>query len=345
MHAAGLELGAEAARRPRGLRGRSARAPPLRASERRGTTRRPPASPRRRRGRRLRRRSRRRPTRLPGVRSRGVRRARRARCRAASARARPAGRLATSRWTTPTAAEPCAAATSRSTITRADLPAPARDAVGQVERGEQLVPARVDGAVAPLVGREPDARVADDEHRVERRQAEHAARRPVDGDDEQAVVATGAQARRPCPLRSRPSPSATSHSRAVAASRSPHGCGPKRISSPCRRHELADRRHRHAARPQDQLRDEPGPAGLVAGAEPGAVVAVEVLEEQQVVLPRGIGLEPLDPAEARPPAVLADEEQRDQPVADVVGDLDQRVLAALSPSGTRSCSSSPKKRA
>src|SRR4051795_7325387 len=35
----------------------------------------------------------------------------------------------------------------------------------------------------------------------------------------------------------------------------------------------------------DDLGDEPGPAGLVAGAEAGAVVAVEVLVEHQQVLP------------------------------------------------------------
>jgi len=38
----------------------------------------------------------------------------------------------------------------------------------------------------------------------------------------------------------------------------------------------------------DQPGDEAGPAGLVAGADPGAVVAVEVLVEQDVVSPVGI---------------------------------------------------------
>jgi hypothetical protein len=43
----------------------------------------------------------------------------------------------------------------------------------------------------------------------------------------------------------------------------------------------------------DDAGDQPGPARLVAGAEPGAVVAVEVLVEQDLVLPLGIGLEAL----------------------------------------------------
>ena len=59
----------------------------------------------------------------------------------------------------------------------------------------------------------------------------------------------------------------------------------------------------------------------MARPEPGAVVAVEVLVEEQVVLPRRVVLEPLDPAEARPPAVVARHEERDQPVAEVGADL------------------------
>src|SRR5437868_238663 len=41
----------------------------------------------------------------------------------------------------------------------------------------------------------------------------------------------------------------------------------------------------------DHVGDHPGPAGLVEGAESRAVVAVEVLAEDQVVVPRGIGLQ------------------------------------------------------
>jgi hypothetical protein len=64
----------------------------------------------------------------------------------------------------------------------------------------------------------------------------------------------------------------------------------------------------------------PGPAGLVEGAERGAVVAVEILAEDQVVMPGGVGLHPIGPAEAGPPSVRVGGEQRDQPVLEVGGD-------------------------
>src|SRR6266542_1618161 len=50
----------------------------------------------------------------------------------------------------------------------------------------------------------------------------------------------------------------------------------------------------------DHVRDEPGPARLMRGAEPGAVVAVEVLVEDEIVFPRGIVLQTVDPPEAGP---------------------------------------------
>ena len=48
------------------------------------------------------------------------------------------------------------------------------------------------------------------------------------------------------------------------------------------------------------LGHEPGPAGLVAGAQPRPVVAVEVLVEEDVVAPVRIGLELLRAAIDRP---------------------------------------------
>src|SRR3954451_4390245 len=57
--------------------------------------------------------------------------------------------------------------------------------------------------------------------------------------------------------------------------------------------------------------DEAGPAGLVARAQPGAVVAVEVLVEEQVLAPLRVGLEPLRPAEDRPPALVVSQEDPD----------------------------------
>src|SRR4051812_23250360 len=64
--------------------------------------------------------------------------------------------------------------------------------------------------------------------------------------------------------------------------------------------QLPDRGEVPAVAAEYQVGDEPGPAGLVRRAEAGAVVAVEVLEEEDVVLPLRVGLEPVDPAEARP---------------------------------------------
>ena len=45
----------------------------------------------------------------------------------------------------------------------------------------------------------------------------------------------------------------------------------------------------------DDVGDEAGPAGLVRGPEPGAVVAVEVLGESDVVPPPRVVLEALHP--------------------------------------------------
>src|ERR1700720_2157508 len=67
----------------------------------------------------------------------------------------------------------------------------------------------------------------------------------------------------------------------------------------------------------DQVGAHAGPAGLVEGADRGAVVAVEVLAEDQVVAPRGIGLQQFGPAEAGPASVLVLGEDRDHPVSQV----------------------------
>src|ERR1700752_1101259 len=48
----------------------------------------------------------------------------------------------------------------------------------------------------------------------------------------------------------------------------------------------------------DHIGDEPGPTGLVGGAESRTIVAVEVLMEQQVVAPPRIGLHPLHATKA-----------------------------------------------
>ena len=76
----------------------------------------------------------------------------------------------------------------------ADLPAPARDAVLELERNEQLVAARIDRPARPLVGCEAKASVARDDDGIERGQTEHAVGGTVDRNREQSVVATRAQA-------------------------------------------------------------------------------------------------------------------------------------------------------
>src|SRR4051794_39919647 len=64
-------------------------------------------------------------------------------------------------------------------------------------------------------------------------------------------------------------------------------------------------RNRRRARGQrQQERDRPGPAGLVARAQAGPVVTVEVLVERDQVVPVRIALEGLAAAEHRPAAML-----------------------------------------
>jgi hypothetical protein len=70
----------------------------------------------------------------------------------------------------------------------------------------------------------------------------------------------------------------------------------------------------------DQLGHQPGPAGLVAGAQPGARLAVEVLVEQHQVAPAGVALQGLvPPGEGAPPRLIR-EEEADQAPGEDVGD-------------------------
>ena len=52
----------------------------------------------------------------------------------------------------------------------------------------------------------------------------------------------------------------------------------------------------------DELRHDPGPTGLMAGAQPGAVVAVEVFVKEDEILPVGVLLELFRPPVNGPPA-------------------------------------------
>src|SRR5262245_6638288 len=60
--------------------------------------------------------------------------------------------------------------------------------------------------------------------------------------------------------------------------------------------------------------DDPGPAGLMTGADTGAVVAVKVFVEQQVVAPARVCLEFLGAAIDRAAAGMVAEEDMGQPI-------------------------------
>src|SRR5580704_2357139 len=92
------------------------------------------------------------------------------------------------------------------------------------------------------------------------------------------------------------------------------------------RQRLAERGH--AAVPAaDYIGDQPGPAGLMGGAEARAVIPVEVLAEHQVVPPGRIA-EQFDAAEAGPAPVRPGREDRDEPVLEIGSDLAEGLLAA-----------------
>src|SRR4051812_25210016 len=75
-------------------------------------------------------------------------------------------------------------------------------------------------------------------------------------------------------------------------------------------------------------RHESGPPGLVARAEPGAVVTVEVLVEKEEILPVGIGLEPVRPSVHRATTLFVGNEDRHQPPSDLLGHVEEGAKAA-----------------
>ncbi len=77
----------------------------------------------------------------------------------------------------------------------AQVPAPARDASAQREAREQPVAGGRHRAVGPLVGRQPDALVADHDDRVQGGEAQAPADGRLRGHDEQPVVPPGPQTR------------------------------------------------------------------------------------------------------------------------------------------------------
>src|SRR6516164_10569388 len=70
----------------------------------------------------------------------------------------------------------------------------------------------------------------------------------------------------------------------------------------------------------DQQCDDAGPPRLVAGADPGAIAAMEIFVKQQIVVPVRIALEFLGAPKYRPPAGFVAQEDPSQAIGDLAGD-------------------------
>jgi hypothetical protein len=73
----------------------------------------------------------------------------------------------------------------------------------------------------------------------------------------------------------------------------------------------------------DQFRHQSCPSRLVTRSEPGAVIPMEVLVQQDMVAPVRVGLEFLGAPVDRPPAALVAQEDAGQPVRDLLGYLEE----------------------
>src|ERR1700733_12520286 len=78
----------------------------------------------------------------------------------------------------------------------------------------------------------------------------------------------------------------------------------------------------------DQRGNKPSPSGLMARTDAGSIVSMEVLVEQQMILPMGILLEFLDTSEDRATAVLVTQKDAAQPCRDISGNLEKVLLDA-----------------
>src|SRR5215510_4682627 len=85
---------------------------------------------------------------------------------------------------------------------------------------------------------------------------------------------------------------------------------------------VASRKQMHAAG------EDTGPAGLMAGAEAGAVVAMKVLVEREVIAPVRVLLKRAGTPVDRPPAMVVPQKDAGQPAIDLLGDLIQIHLSA-----------------
>src|SRR5271170_2160991 len=77
-----------------------------------------------------------------------------------------------------------------------------------------------------------------------------------------------------------------------------------------------------------QQRYATGPASLMAGTDAGAVVAVEILVEQDQVAPMRVGVERLGAAIERAPSVGPAPEDGEDSAGNLLGDLEQREQLA-----------------
>ena len=73
----------------------------------------------------------------------------------------------------------------------------------------------------------------------------------------------------------------------------------------------------------DQTADNPGPSGLMAGPDAGAVVAMEVLVKQQVVVPIRITLKFFGTTVHRPTAAFVAQKNPNQAIGDLMRNLEQ----------------------
>src|SRR5262249_22780966 len=85
--------------------------------------------------------------------------------------------------------------------------------------------------------------------------------------------------------------------------------------------------------PRQQVCHQRSPAGLVAGANAGAVVSVEIFVEQDEILPMRIAMERLRAPVHRAPTVRPAKEDPAEPPRQLVGNLGERAQLARA-SGT-----------
>src|SRR5215831_15309997 len=74
--------------------------------------------------------------------------------------------------------------------------------------------------------------------------------------------------------------------------------------------------------------EDTGPAGLMASTEAGAIVAMKVLVEREVIAPMWILLKRAGTPVDWPPAMIVPQKHADQPALDLLGDLIQIHLSA-----------------